>query len=68
LTITRVLSPEDKASEHEHEPYLVQLHPGRPVPANAPKPEIGFQDMMRVMRDVADRIDGIAWESGREAR
>lgn len=65
LTITRVLGPDDKPGTHVSEPYLVQLQPGRPVGAVAPRGELNLQDMMRVMQDVSSRIDGLEWETGR---
>jgi len=68
LTVTRVLGPDDKPGAHGSEPYLVQLQPGRPVGAVSGPRELNLQDMMGVMRDVADRIDGLEWETGRELK
>jgi hypothetical protein len=47
------------------EPYLVQLSPARPVHAVTTRNEAGLGDVMRMMRDVADRIDGLDWGTGR---
>lgn len=68
LTVTRVLGPDDKPAEHVSEPYLVQLQPGRPVSLVAGPRELSLQDMMRVMREVTERIDGLEWETGREMK
>ncbi|TXT13201.1 hypothetical protein VHUM_01602 [Vanrija humicola] len=66
LTVTRILSPDDKHADHATEPYLVQLQPGKPVGAVASsRGEPNLQDTMRIMQDVAQRIDGLEWETGR---
>lgn len=55
----------DHAETDTGEPYLVQLSPARPVQAVTTRNEAGLGDMMRMMRDVADRIDGLDWGTGR---
>ncbi len=70
LTIThfRPHSPTHEAEDGDEraaEPYLVELQPSRPVQAVASRKEVGLQDTMRLMRDVADRIDGLEWSTGR---
>jgi hypothetical protein len=69
LTITRMrstpLAPNINTPGQASEPYLLQLQPSRPVQAVSIRGEPGLEDMMRVMRDVADRIEGVHWETGR---
>lgn len=64
LTITRVLGTEDKP-ENTSEPYLVQLCPARPVNAMPSKGEPSPQDMMLIIQEMSEKIDGLKWESGR---
>ena len=46
------------------ETYLVELQPSRAVQAVAGKGDVGIQEMMRLMREVADRINGLEWSAG----
>jgi hypothetical protein len=67
LTITRLDSPLGKSEggTSTSEPYLVQLEPSKPLQAVPTRGEPGVQDVMGMMRDVADRIDGLEWGTGR---
>jgi len=72
LTITRIrpyppgsTESEEDEDERSSEPYLVELQPSRPVQAVASRGDVGLQDTMRIMRDTADRIDGLEWSTGR---
>jgi len=67
LTITHIQQPSATSNDDEEtsEPYLVQLEPSRPIAAVAGRGEVGLQDVMSAMRDVADRIDGLEWGTGR---
>lgn len=67
LSITRLkadTAPTESAGPTS-EPYLLTLQPSRPVQAISIRGEPGLEDMMRVMRDVADRMEGVQWETGR---
>ncbi|ORY33136.1 hypothetical protein BCR39DRAFT_333345 [Naematelia encephala] len=68
LTVARLLEStaggqQQSSPEKTSEPYLVQLQPSRPVPAVGSLGVIGLQDMMRVMQEVAARIDGVDWST-----
>ena len=47
------------------EPWLIQLQPSRPVSVVPTRGEPSLNDMMGVMKDLADRIDGVDWGTGR---
>ena len=56
----------DSASRTPQTPYLVQLSPSRSVQAVPQRGEPSLTDVMRMMRDVASRVEMLDWGTGRE--
>lgn len=68
LTISRLLLPGD-ASEKDGkptlEPFLVELHPAKPISGIATRGELGVSEMIQLIKGMAGRIDGLEWGTGR---
>ena len=69
LSITKLHLPSDKAAPHDvgatDEPYLVQLHPSKPIPSVTSRGEVSLADVVDLMRGMAGRVDGLEWGTGR---
>lgn len=68
LSITKLHLPSDKAAASEtgtDEPYLVQLHPSKPIPSVTSRGEVSLADVVDLMRGMAGRVDGLEWATGR---
>ncbi|WWD21376.1 hypothetical protein CI109_105861 [Kwoniella shandongensis] len=60
------ISPTNPSLVGGTEPYLVQIHPSRPVNPVPIPGDVGLQDMIGLMRDLAGRVDvdGLEWSTG----
>jgi len=69
LSITKLHLPSDKTTAHDSaetsEPYLVQLHPSKPIPSVTNRGEVSLADVVDLMRSTAGRVDGLEWGTGR---